>query len=137
MALTTRKIAPGRAPIYHKKAEMFEASARRLLQARQYDPAVSSAVHALISALDGLFVERLGQRSSAEDHGETTGLLGELKQIPGSERDAFARHADRLLGMKHLAEYEDRLVTEQEARQALVHLERAMVILRRWRSARP
>lgn len=132
MKVRERPFPASKAAVYIRKAERFAHAARTLLDQGAWDPALSAAAHALICATDAVTIRHLGKRSSAQDHGESAGLLREVGTIPAAERVAVARHVEGVLAMKHLAEYEDRLVEEDEARRALQAMERAWPKLLRW-----
>lgn len=130
--LRTRGFPPHKAEVYSKKAEAFAAAARLALADGSWDPALSAAAHALICASDAVTIRHLRQRSAAQEHGESVALLRSVETIPAAERTTVARQVEGVLARKHWAEYEDRLVREDEARRAVQAMERALPKLLRW-----
>ncbi len=72
---------------------------------------------------DALTVYHLGERSAAQDHESSVKLLSALNVDP-RELGRAKKHLTALLRMKGLAEYDDRLLGESEARAALDHCSR-------------
>jgi len=72
---------------------------------------------------DALAVFYLGKRSVAQAHEESVALLYQL----GMDRKEIERaesHLTKLLKVKNLAEYEERLLGQRDSGQAMKHLER-------------
>lgn len=130
--MKTRPLDPARARVYVEKARRFADAADLGMRHGQWDPAVSAASHALISAVDAVCVRRLGRRSASDDHAEAAALLGEVPGLPADQRRTVVKHLTAVLALKHGAEYEDRLVEEAEARRAMQALARALPVLLRW-----
>lgn len=80
-----------------------------------------AAIHAGISSVDAYVVWAHGMRSTARDHMEAVRLL---RRLGGDEIAPRASALERLLAKKNLVEYEDRLFTPAEARDALLRAER-------------
>jgi len=91
------------------------------LQARQWDSAGLQAVHSVISASDALLAYYGGVRSVEPDHREVAGLL---QDILGKEAAAAIRHVCRVIAKKNVVEYEQRRLTEKEAREMAAHASR-------------
>lgn len=65
----------------------------------------------------------LGQRSALQDHREVLRLLDSVRLERG-ELNRNKRHLSNLLATKNSAEYEDRLLSESDAINALEHCRR-------------
>lgn len=72
---------------------------------------------------DALIVFYEGRRSAAQDHEESVTLLLRLA-IGRKELERASRHLTQLLRLKNVAEYEDRLLAQDDAEAASKHLER-------------
>lgn len=112
--------------MYLVKARRFQATAEAAHAGENWDGAISASVHAVINGLDAVCVHHLGKRAAEDDHEAVLDLLDGIEAIPAEHRAALERHARGLLGMKHVAEYDDRLCDERESVRALDAMKRAM-----------
>lgn len=108
---------------YLKKAEESLESAKDSLQKERWNAAVISAVHCGISACDALTVFKIGVRHAGERHEDAITLLESI-ELPKDVLSNKGRQLSRLLGIKNAAEYEERLMDESEAREAVRDAER-------------
>lgn len=116
------------ARMYMTKASEFADGADSSLATGRWNSAGLNAIHAGISAADAALIASAGLRSSSKDHGVVLVLLEE--QVP--EYSATQRRQlGGLLKMKNQVAYEQRLLTEIEARQLVDHAVR----LARWAEA--
>ncbi|PKQ29335.1 MAG: hypothetical protein CVT60_05925 [Actinobacteria bacterium HGW-Actinobacteria-10] len=103
------------------KAEEFLAAGESALGAAQWNACGLDAVHAGISAADAALAAAAGLRSVAADHGYVVHLLeSNAPEFAAPQR----RHMAGLLQMKNTVAYENRLISETEARQLLDHARR-------------
>ena len=123
-----RQVQPAQARAAQSKAEEFAASAIRDLDAECWNAAGLAAVHAGISASDAALIASCGLVSTSQDHGAVVALLEE--QV-GEYGAAQRRQLLGLLKMKNTVSYEQRLLTETEARQMVDQARR----LSAWSSA--
>jgi hypothetical protein len=81
-----------------------------------WDAVGLNAVHSAISAADALLAYHAGVRASGDSHHDAAGLLERHVQDDqiGSKTKTFSK----ILTLKNLAAYEDREVSETEARDA-------------------
>jgi hypothetical protein len=82
-----------------------------------------NAVHCGISACDAVTVFLLGVRHAGERHEDAISLF----QTVGLPRDvltAKSKQLSRLLGIKNAAQYEERLMDEDDAKEAVRDAER-------------
>ncbi len=103
------------------KVEELVASAVADVGASRWNAAGLSAIHAGIFAADAALISSAALRSISADHGAVIGLLdSQVPEFGASQR----RQLSGLLKMKNKVAYEQRLVTETEARQMVDHAAR-------------
>lgn len=108
---------------YLRKSEECFNTALECLRTRRWNAAVMNAVHCGISACDAVTVFMLGVRHAGERHEDAISLF----QTVGLPRDVLAaksKQLSRLLGIKNVAEYEERLMGEDDAKEAVRDAER-------------
>jgi HEPN domain-containing protein len=66
----------------------------------------------------------LGQRHAGQNHEDAITLFRNIKQLPREDIDAIANRIIKILKMKNMAEYEERLVHQTEAQNILKDAER-------------
>ncbi len=103
------------------KAEEFLGAAEAAAGAAQWNACGLDAIHAGIGAADAALAASAGLRNVSQDHGFVVRLLE--SDVPGFSAPQ-RRHLTGLLQMKNTVAYENRLVTETEARQLLDHARR-------------
>ena len=79
-------------------------------------------IHSWIAACDAICVYFLGKRHSGEDHSSVVNLFKTIKQ--NETINTNANRIIRILRIKNMAEYEERLVYKTEAEKALKDCER-------------
>jgi HEPN domain-containing protein len=112
----TRSVPRGRYEAYLKKSREFLRSAESALALGDWDAVGLNAVHAAISAADALLVYYGGVRSAGDSHHDVAGLL--RLHVRDDQISSKVQTLSKVLGYKHLSAYEDREVTEAEARDA-------------------
>lgn len=117
---------PANARLYWNKATRFARSAQRNAEAEDWDPAVSSAIHALINVVDAVCVHYQGERNASDNHDEALAILGNVTELDPRIRESLRRHLGAVLAKKGAAEYESRLLERGEAEACLAHLRRAI-----------
>jgi HEPN domain-containing protein len=125
-ARKTRSVSPQAARNYLKKAQEFNATMKTALAACHWNAAALSAVHAAISAGDALLAAFASIRSAEQDHRQIVTMLAD--QL-GKDGEQASRHVQRVIARKNLVEYEERLITESDARQMATHVERLMKLV--------
>ena len=108
---------------YLKKARENFASAKESLNAGRLNAATINAIHCAINACDALTVFMIGARHAGERHEDAVALLQTLN-LPRDVLAVKGRQLSRLLGVKNAAEYEERLISEKEAAEAVKDTER-------------
>lgn len=108
---------------YLKRAEECYHAAKSSFEAQEWNAATISAIHAVIAASDAVCIYFLGKRNASESHNEAAALFKSIK-ADDEEISTNANRIARILSIKNMAEYEDRLVFRTEAEKALKDCER-------------
>jgi len=119
----TNAIEKAEARKYLTKAQDFLETARLAAQDGRWNSAGLAAIHTGISAADASIVASTGIRSASRDHGAAVDLLRTAVPEASASQE---RQLSGLLGMKNTVEYEQRLVTEAEARSMVEHAGRLL-----------
>ncbi|MFA5771748.1 MAG: HEPN domain-containing protein [Thermoplasmata archaeon] len=123
MTVRTRYVDKSLTKNYLKKAEESMATAKNCLENKRWNSAAANAVHCGISACDALTVFMVGARHASEKHEDAIALFESLN-IPKDVLLTKGRQLGRLLAIKNAAEYEDRLISENDAIQLVKDAER-------------
>src|SRR3989338_7418416 len=108
---------------YLKRAEECYHAVKNSFEAQEWNAATISAIHACIAASDAMCIYFLGKRHASENHNEAVALFKTIK----ADDEAINTNANRLsriLSIKNMAEYEDRLVSRIEAEKTIKDCER-------------
>ena len=119
----TRAVSKSLYTNYFKRAEECLHSAQNSIAIQEWNAATINAIHSCIAACDAICVYFLGKRHAGESHDDAVNLFKTIKT--GDE--ALNKNANRLiriLRIKNLAEYEERLVYKAEAERVLKNSER-------------
>jgi len=108
---------------YLKRAEECCHAAKNSFEAQEWNSATISAIHAVIAASDAMCIYFLGKRNASESHNEAAALFKAIK-ADDEEINTNANRIARMLGIKTMAEYEERLVFRAEAEKVLKDCER-------------
>jgi len=108
---------------YLKRAEECYHGARNSFAGQEWNAATISAIHAVIAASDAMCIYFLGKRNASESHNEAAVLFKTIK-TDDEGIDTNANRIARVLSIKSMAEYEERLVHRTEAEKALKDCER-------------
>ena len=119
--IETRAVGRSEAAKSLSKCAEFLSAAVASLDARRWSAAGLDAIHAGIAAADAALIATCGMRSISDDHGMVVRLLeSHVSSFGASQR----RQMLGLLKMKNIVAYEQRLLTEAEARQLVDHARR-------------
>lgn len=121
--LSTKPAKVGADKIYLNKAMEFLDGAKVLAEKGSWNPSAVLSVHAVISACDAICARFLQLRSSGAVHLQAIELLNSLP-IDRGEIEAKLKQARRVISMKNAAEYEDRLIKQDEAQEMFRDAER-------------
>ncbi len=114
----TREVDRGLYVNYLQKGEENLFTANKALSDRVYNSAAVSAVHAAISSADAYCVFGLKKRCASENHKDTAILIGEVPARQGLS-EKIKKLFESIIRIKHMAEYEERLVRQKEAEKAV------------------
>lgn len=110
----TRDVPRSHAELSLAKSIEFAESAQSALGSRRWNSAGLDAVHSGIAAADAVLIKVIGARSVSKDHGAVVSLLdSQVPTFTATQR----RQLTGLLRMKNQVAYEQRPLTETEARQ--------------------
>lgn len=107
---------------YLKKAEECFTAAQSSLDKSDWNATAINAVHCGICASDAMCVYFLGKRHVGDDHGDAEKLFGSIKK--SEDHSANVNRLARILRIKNMAEYEERLVRKSEADAIFRDMER-------------
>jgi HEPN domain-containing protein len=116
--LSTRPTRIGADKFYLYKSKDFIKGSEFEIKNRNWNASAVLSVHAVISACDAVCARFLQVRHSGADHMHAVELLTSLP-LNGTELDPKIKQARRVISMKNVAEYEDRLIKEDEAKEML------------------
>ena len=112
---------------YLKRAkECFHAS-QISLGSQEWNASAINAIHCCISACDAMCVYFLGKRHSGESHNDAAALFKTIKNT--EEFKMNTNRIVRVLRMKNMAEYEERLVNKGEAEKIFKDCERFLLFV--------
>jgi HEPN domain-containing protein len=109
---------------YLVRAEECLSSAKNSLNLNQWNASAISAIHSGIAILDALCVYYLGQRHAGQNHEDAIVLFRSIKQFSREDIDTISNRVIKILKMKNMAEYEERLIRQAEAQNILKDAER-------------
>jgi len=102
---------------YFKRAEECLHGAKNSFHNQEWNAATISAIHSCIAACDAMCVYFLGKRHAGENHNDAAALFKTIKY--GEEINTNANRITRILRIKNMAEYEERLIFKSEAEKVL------------------
>jgi uncharacterized protein (UPF0332 family) len=102
---------------YFKRAEECLHAAKNSFNNQRWNAATISAIHSSISACDAMCAYFLGKRHAGENHNDAIALFKTIKS--GQEINTNANRIARILHIKNMAEYEERLIFMPEAQKVL------------------
>jgi uncharacterized protein (UPF0332 family) len=109
---------------YLVRAEECLNAAKQSSAQELWNASAISAIHSGIASLDALCVYYLGQRHAGQNHEDAITLFRGIKQLNREDIDSIANRVIKILKMKNMAEYEERLVHQTEAQSILKDAER-------------
>lgn len=124
--LKTRRVDRSLYVNYLKKAQECLASACRSFAASEWNASAINSIHSAISSVDAMCVFFLGQRHAGESHDGTVALLRTVKELDRKDLNSIVNRTSRILSLKNMAEYEERLVSSSEAEKALKDADRLL-----------
>ena len=124
--MKTRTVEKALYKNYLTKSKECLESATDSISRQNWNSAVISAIHCAISAVDSLTVFFRGERHAGERHEDVIRLLQSLDEIEKEPMNKKIRQLQRLLQIKNSAEYEEKLMTQQDAEVSKKDAERIL-----------
>jgi uncharacterized protein (UPF0332 family) len=118
----TKDVAKASYSHYLKKAQECFHAAQHSFNGEEWNASAINAIHCCISACDAICVYFLGKRHSGEDHNDAAKLFQSIKNDDEAKRNT--NRIIKILRIKNMAEYEERLVRKAEAEAILKDCER-------------
>lgn len=114
---------------YLKKSDECHRAAVESFSKKDWNAAAICAVHSCIAACDAICVYFLGKRHQGPNHADAVLLFSTIKR--GDEQlENNAKRLRNILGIKHMAEYEERLVRRSEAEKVMKDTERLIAFVK-------
>lgn len=126
----TRDVAKSLYTNFLKKAEECLHAAKNSFTAQEWNAATINAVHSCITGCDAICVYFLGKRHAGENHNDAVSFFKTIK-AGDEEINTNANRILRILRIKNMAEYEERLVYKSEAEKVLKDCERFLEFVKR------
>jgi len=121
--IRTREVARNLCVNYLKRSDECFKAAKASQSKGDWNASAICAIHACISACDALCIYFLGKRHSGANHSDAVVLL-EMIESGSQELAANANRLRKILSVKNMAEYEERLVRRSEAEIMIKDTER-------------
>lgn len=128
--LKTKDIAKSLYSNFLKKAEECFHAAKNSFATQEWNAATINAIHTCIAATDAMCVYFLGKRHAGENHEDVVSLFKTIKCASG-EININANRILRILRIKNMAEYEERLVYKSESEKVLKDCERFLEFVKK------
>jgi len=128
--LRTRDVAKSFYTNYLKRAEECLHAAKNSFAMQEWNAATINAIHTCIAGCDAMCVYFLGRRHAGDDHSDAVNLFRTIK-TESEELNTNANRILRILRIKNMAEYEERLVYKSEAEKILKDCERFLEYVRK------
>ena len=120
---TTRDVQKSLYINFLKRAEECLHAAQNSFLIQEWNASAINAIHSCIAACDAMCVYFLGKRHAGDDHEEAVSFFMAIK----GGNEGIKTNSNRLLRVlriKNMAEYEERLVYKPEAEKILKDCER-------------
>lgn len=127
----TRDVAKSLYVNYLKRAEECFSAAKNSFELEQWNASAINSIHSVIAACDAMCVYFLGKRSAGDSHNDAVGLFKSIEIEKDEEINTNANRIIRILRVKNMAEYEERLVYKSEAEKSLQDCERFFDFVKR------
>lgn len=126
---TTRDVQKSLYVNFLKRAEECLHAARNSFSIQEWNATAINAIHSCIAACDAMCVYFLGKRHAGDDHEEAANLFMTIKDSEAAKTNA--NRLLRILSVKNMAEYEERLVHRSEAEKILKDCERFLEFIKK------
>ena len=125
----TRDVPKSAYSNFLQKAEECFHAAQDSFEKEEWNASAINAIHCCIAASDAMCVYFLGKRHSGADHGDAAVLFKSIKN--SEDINANVNRIIRILRMKNMVEYEERLVYKAEAEKILRDSERLLEFVKK------
>jgi hypothetical protein len=126
----TQDVAKASYVNYLKKSDECYRAAVGCLSRNDWNAAAICAVHSGIAACDAYCIYFLGKRHQGTNHNDAVLLFATIKRAD-EQLKSNANRLRSILGIKNMAEYEERLIRRGEAEKALKDAERFLAFVRK------
>lgn len=113
---------------YLQRAEECFNAAKYSFDCGEWNAAAISAIHSCIAACDAMCVYYLGKRNSGENHNNAAVLFQSIRTDESISTNS--NRIVRVLRIKNMAEYEERLVFKSETEKILLDCERLLTYVK-------
>lgn len=126
----TRDVTKSLYTNYLKRAEECVHAAKNSFAIQEWNASTINTIHSCIAACDAICVYFLGKRHAGESHNDAVNLFKTIK-AGDKELNTNANRIIRILSIKNMAEYEERLVYKSEAEKVLKDCERFLEYIKK------
>ena len=103
-----------------KRAVECMNAAKMSLEEKNYSASAICSVHSAIAGIDALCTYFMQLRHSGYDHRDAAKLMESVKGIKTGDLNEATGKYVRIMNMKYMAEYEERLIKSKEAEKLCV-----------------
>lgn len=118
----TKRVDKSKASTYWERAQQCAAAMNDALYKGHWEAAGINAVHCAISANDAVLVALRGIRPASQDHKDAVRIL--LAQFKEEDAQQAAKRLNTIISKKSRVEYEQKKLTEKEAREIVLDAQR-------------
>lgn len=118
----TRRVDKSKASTFWSRAQQCAVAMDDALEKGHWEAAGINAVHCAISANDEVLVALRGIRPASQDHKDAVRVL--LSQFKEEDAQSAAKRLGTILSKKSRVEYEQKRMTEREAREIALDAQR-------------
>lgn len=126
----TRDVTKSLYTNYLQRAQECLHAAKNSFAIQEWNASTINAIHSCIAACDAICVYFLGKRHAGESHNDAVNLFKTIK-AGDKEINTNANRIIRILSIKNMAEYEERLVYKSETGKVLKDCERFLEYVKR------
>ena len=118
----TKSVDKSKATIFWNRAVQCAAAMNNALEKGHWEAAGINAVHCAISANDAVLTALRGCRPASKDHKDAVKVLS--SQIKEEDAQKEAKRLGIVISMKSRVEYEQKRLSEKEAREIVLDAQR-------------
>jgi len=117
-----KRVDKNAASVFWRRSVQCQVAMNNALAQDHWEAAGINAVHCAISANDAVLAAGPGVKVASKDHRDAVRLL--LSRLKDKEAQAAAKRLDIILSKKSRVEYEQKRLSEKEARELVLDAER-------------